>query len=429
MRPAPGRLLADFATGLARVDVPSVIAERSQLLLLDALACAIAGREASARADFARAARMLGDGLHLVIGDTQPTGLAAAAMLNAWQTTALTMCDVFRPRMCHVSPPLLGAGMGVAPAQARISDLSHAFLVGAEVTVRLCESMDEALFRGARWHAPGVIGPFGSATTAALLLGLDADGLERAWGLALLQAAGTFASIGSAGVKFTQARAALAGVTAVQMAQVGLGGQLNALDHPDGGLWVAYGGDDDGAAVRKLGDEWRLVGISLRRWPAASSLQSVVEAVLGLREGRGPSAQLRIELPPQSYTLCADKGWNDQLTALQSARWVAASAWQHGRCDLDQFTPSSLEDESTAALARTVAVHPSEDLPDGGARLIVDGQISEVISPLGGPERPLDRSAVESKLRGAAGDFRADAVLRAFADDDLVSLRRALIGS
>lgn len=193
-----------------------------------------------------------------MIGDAAPAGLAAATMLNAWQTTAMTMCDVFRPRMCHVSPPLLGACLTAAYGRSRVSDLGHAFLVGAEVTVRLCESMDESLFRGARWHAPGVIGPFGSTTAAALLRGLDSESLERAWGLALLQAAGTFAAIGSAGVKFTQARAALAGVTAVEQTQAGLGGQLGALDHPDGGLWVAFGGADRRLAVGDLGHRWRL---------------------------------------------------------------------------------------------------------------------------------------------------------------------------
>ncbi|TPW75224.1 MmgE/PrpD family protein, partial [Schumannella sp. 10F1B-5-1] len=99
---------------------------------------------------------------------------------------------------------------------------------------------------------------------------------------------GTFAAIGSPGVKFTQARAALAGVLAVDMTRAGLGGQLDPLEHPDGGLLIAYGGADADAVLRGIGDDWRLHGIALRRWPAASSLQSVIEAVLALRRSGSP---------------------------------------------------------------------------------------------------------------------------------------------
>lgn len=421
--------LAEFAIRTTWSDIPAAAQDSARNLLIDAIACAIAGRQAPARSDFARVARGLGDGDHLVVSDDQKAGRAAATLINSWQTTATTMCDVFRPRMCHVSPPLLGAALAEIDHIETTEELLRAFAVGAEVTVRLCEAMDERLYRGSRWHAPGVIGPFGAATASAVVRDLDADTLERAWGLALLQSSGTFAAIGSAGVKFTQARAAFAGVLAVDMAMAGLGGQLDPLTHPDGGLLVAYGGADPDAVARGLGDDWRLHGIALRRWPAASSLQSVVEAIISLREETPKPERIVVALPPQSFTLCADKGWSDQLTALQSARWVAATALRTGDCTLDDFSPSALDDDVTSALASRVIVVEDSALGDGAARVSAEGDHTrgaEVDVALGTPQRPLTNADVTQKLARTAGDQRAARILDAIAHDDVGALRDAL---
>lgn len=422
--------LADFVVQTRWEDIPRPVQEASQNLLVDSIACAIAGRHAAARADFAKAARGLGDGKALVISDTQPAGRAAASMINSWQATAITMCDVFRPRMCHVSPPLLGAGLAEWHEDATVEDLLRAVALGAEVTVRLCESLEEELYRGARWHAPGVVGPFGAATTAAALGGFEADDLERCWGLALLQSAGTFASIGSPGVKFTQARAALAGIAAVDMTRVGLGGQLDPLEHPDGGLFVAYGGKDPDLTLRHLGQDWRLLGISLRGWPAASSLQAVVEGVRALRaevgDGTDPSRMI-VELPSQSYALCADKGWLDQLTALQSARWIAASVWRTGNCLLESFLPAALADPATGELARHIRIVASPGLGDGASRVRLGDTEVEIPLALGTPTRPLSARDIEEKLVGAAGEQRAHRLLAAIENRDSHALRSSLI--
>jgi 2-methylcitrate dehydratase PrpD len=289
--------------------------------------------------------------------------------------------------------------------------------------------MDRSLYQGARWHAPGVVGPIGAATAAGLLAGFDAETLERAWGLAALQSGGTFAAIGSPGVKFTQARAALAGLLAADMTGAGLGGQLGGFTHPDGGLYVAYGGGDPRAAVRDLGARWSILDIGMRRWPAASSLQAVIEAVLELRGDGTPPPAIDLALPTQSYRLCADKGWPDQLTALQSARWVAAVVWQDGRCWLDQFSAGRLLDADTAELAGRVTVTEDPGLPQGSARVAAAGRTTEVLEALGSPARPLDTEDILGKLRLAAGAARADRVLSALQHDDLDALRAALTAS
>jgi len=408
---------AEFVLGTAWADIPSPVRDRVVDLALDALACAIAGRDAAARDTLAASVRRLfGSGDALVVRD-EPASPAAASFLNGWQTTATTMCDVYRPRMCHVTPVVLPALLAAATDETPIDEALAAFALGAELTVRLCDAMDPERYTGARWHSPGVIGPYGGAATIVRLRGGDAALLRAAWGAAGQHSGGTFAVIGTPGVKTTQGRGALAAVVAADLAAHGHGGPADAWTHPDGGLFDAYDAGDVSLATAGLGERWALLQISIRRWPAASSLQSLIEAVLAARDDAEP-ASLEVRLPPKAYKQCARADWSDQLSALQSARWIAAAAWLDGDCRLDQFSPERRADAATAALAHRVAVVEDAALPEGGCVVTArraDGSTVTQRRDLmpGSPEHPLTRDDVVAKLARAAGDEAAAALVAA----------------
>jgi 2-methylcitrate dehydratase PrpD len=417
--------LAEFALRTRWSELPGTVRQRTVDLVLDAIACAYTGRLAAGRASFADATFALaGSGPYTVIADSNGASLLGAGMLNAWQVTATTMCDVYRPAMCHVTPIVLAATLaGADLAPASVEDFLSAFAIGVEVTLRLCAAMDGALYRGPRWHAPGVIGPFGSAAAFGRMLGVDDATLREAWGAALLHSAGTFSAIGTPGVKLTQARGAAAGLQAVIYARSGHGGSANAFSHPDGGLFDAYAGLSPESVLDGLGETWLSSELSLRQWPASSSLQSLIAAVLDLRAAHGAdgahgSPTLIVELPRQSYKLCGEMPWDRQLSALQSAAWVAAAAWTDGRCWLDQFEPDGLRDGRRNALARRVRVTEDPSLPEGAARVRLDGipdAVAERIDAPGSPADPLSAAAIRDKLALGAGESRAADLVRLLA--------------
>jgi hypothetical protein len=41
------------------------------------------------------------------------TSLAGAVGLNAFQITVNTMCDVYRPGLCHITPEVVPAALGI----------------------------------------------------------------------------------------------------------------------------------------------------------------------------------------------------------------------------------------------------------------------------------------------------------------------------
>jgi 2-methylcitrate dehydratase PrpD len=177
-------------------------------------------------------------------------------------------------------------------------------------------------------------------------------------------------------------------------------------------LLSAFAGGQAERAVDGLGEHWELAAISMRRWPAASSLQSTVECVLELvdhhRLRPTTVTDLRVFLPPAGYALCADKGWHDQGTALQSARWVTSVVLADGACWLDQFTPQRLADARLGRFARSrVEVVEDPQLPSSGARVVARTRRGAVFEAardeaLGDPGRSLTSDDVFDKLAGAA---------------------------
>lgn len=413
--------LAEFVTSLRWEDVPAETQRRVEVIWADTIANAYAGRAAANTSQIEQLVlAACGPGSATVVGG-RPLAPTAAVFLNAFQITAYTMCDVYRPVLCHVTPevvPVLLAAGEDADIDGRTA--LAALAAGLEVTVRVGLALDDDDHRRRRWHAPGVVGPFGAAAAAARVLGLDVDTLLGAWGLAGSQAAGTFVALGTSAVKFHQARGATSGLWATRFAADGFGGARRSITSPDGGLLVSHaGGGHPQRLLDELGARWHLDDIALRRWPAASSLQAVVESALALHHQHGlrPAAvdELHVRLPRQSYELCADKPWDDELLAMQSARYVPSFVLQDGRCWLDHYSEQARARSDVGNFAATrVQVHLDPTLPTAAAEVtakVGDSEITERRdAPLGDPTRPVTLADTEEKFRAASASAgRADA--------------------
>ena len=205
--------LAQFAAALRYEDIPPRVREHCKTLLLDALACAVAGRLGEETGQIAALASGLAQGCEFSVIGGDHLSLAGATLLNAYLVTAVTMCDVHRETMTHVTPEVMPPALAIAERDGLSGRaLLTAIAAGCEVTTRVGIGTDYPKFRARGWHGPGIFGPFGAAAAVGSLLKFDADTMARAFGLAGSQAAGTFAAWGTPTVKFHQCRGALIGI-------------------------------------------------------------------------------------------------------------------------------------------------------------------------------------------------------------------------
>src|SRR6266852_9663796 len=107
-------ILAEFAASLTYEAIPERVREYCKDLLLDALACAVAGHAGEETHQLAALSAALAQSRESsVIGDDR-LSLAGATLLNGYLITAVTMCDAHRPTMTHVTPEVVPPALAIA---------------------------------------------------------------------------------------------------------------------------------------------------------------------------------------------------------------------------------------------------------------------------------------------------------------------------
>jgi len=252
---SPTAELARFIANLEYDQLPAAVRERVKDIILDTLASAIAGRHGDESRQIRALAAALGASREASVIGGEPLSLAGATLQNGYLITAVTVCDVHRPTLCHTTPQVVPPALAIAERNgASGRALILAVAAGLETTVRVGLGTKYPAFRAKGWHSPGVIGPFGGAAAAGKLLGLDAERQRNAFGLAGSQSAGTFAHWGTPTIKFHQSRGALSGLMAGLLAEQGFLASTEILTHKDGGLFNACSdGGQPNAVVADLG--------------------------------------------------------------------------------------------------------------------------------------------------------------------------------
>jgi 2-methylcitrate dehydratase PrpD len=437
-------ILARFAATLTYDEIPEHIREYCKKLLLDTLACALAGHQGEETHQVAALASGLAQSQESSIIGGDRLSLAGATLLNAYLITAVTMCDVYRPTLTHVTPEVVSPALAVAERDARSGrDLLVALAVGCETMTRIGMGLDYPAFRSRGFHGPGVLGPFGAAAAVGRLLCLDPETMAAAFGLAGSQAAGTFAAWGTPTVKFHQCRGALSGLMAAMLAQQRFVANCQFLTATDGGLYNSYsnGGHPD-AVTNGLGDRWELEQIALRLWPSATTIQGLITAMFDLVKGHkiGPDQirKLHISLSKTAFEMHGGLSrYKGKFQALLSAHYAAAVILHDRELSLVQFEPARYNEPKLVRFAsEQVEVRPDPAMI--GVQALVEAETIEgstvtvrCDNPKGGPENPLSAAEVEGKFRTYAKtrlpDFRVEEAIDLVARlEELGSTRRLM---
>ena len=176
-----------------------------------------------------------GTGQATVVGHGFKTDCVNAALANA---TLGYACDIepYHPgAILHPIAVLIPTALAVGE---RTGASGEAFLaavaLGCEVEYRVSMAIGPAQQYALGFHPSAVCGTFGAAAAAGFLLGLDAEAMVRAFGLAACQASGMMAweSDPTENARpFQMGMAARNGITAALLAEAGFGGPVSVFDH------------------------------------------------------------------------------------------------------------------------------------------------------------------------------------------------------
>ena len=284
----PARTLAEFAAGLTLEAIPAPVLRRAEDLLLDWLACALAGKGARPVETIAHFAERMGPGAgpcEILVHRTRSSPLMAA-VANAAASHFAEQDDVHNGSVFHpgtvVFPPALAVAQALGSSGA---ELLVAAVAGYEAGIRVGEYLGRSHYR--IFHTTGTAGTFAAAAAVGRLLRLTPQKMLHAFGSAGTQSAGMWEFLREAAdsKQLHTAHAAGAGLTAAYLADDGFTGAARILDGAQG-LAAGMSTDADPARLTdRLGERWTLAETSFKfhaacrhTHPAADALKKVLAA-------------------------------------------------------------------------------------------------------------------------------------------------------
>jgi 2-methylcitrate dehydratase PrpD len=282
----PSAELAVFAAGLRFEHIPEPVLRKTEDLLVDWFASAVAGKGARPVESIVRFSKAMGpaNGPSEVIVARERTSPYLAALANAAASHVAEQDDVHNGSVFHPATVVFPAAVAAAQAMgASGKQLLAASVAGYEVGIRVGEFLGRSHYKV--FHTTGTAGTLAAAAASGNLLGLDAHQMRHAFGSAGTQSAGLWEFLRTAAdsKQLHTAHAAAAGLMAAWLAQDGFTGADRIFDGPQG---MAAGMSSDADPVKLtdgLGTRWATAETSFKyhascrhTHPAADALAQVL---------------------------------------------------------------------------------------------------------------------------------------------------------
>ncbi|GAB3031595.1 MmgE/PrpD family protein [Natronobiforma cellulositropha] len=243
-------------------------------------------------------------------------------------------------------------------------DVLTAYVAGFEAAAAIARPIVTDHYKRG-WHATATFGVFGSAVAAAVLRGATADELETTLTVAASTAAGVKENFGSMMKPIQVGLAARSGLTAAELALVGVTADSTAISGEQG-FWALYGGEvEHDPAV----DRWHLVEdrIYLKKYPCCRATQTSLDATLALVDEYDlePDDVRSVDVFGSKNAAQILKHPNPQtgLEAKFSLPYTVAHALADGDVGLSAFDDERVGDPALETLRERVTFHVDPDLP------------------------------------------------------------------
>src|SRR5215468_7046272 len=412
--------------------LPTAVIAIARQHLLDTIGCCLGATDLDT-------SRALGAWLVSEGGAEQATAIgverrlpaAQAAFVNGLLARSLEYDDMAMPDL-HPSGVIVPVVLAIGEWQdATGAELLAAIALGLELCIRIGRAGYDADTRTSRFlerglDASAICGAVAGAAVAARLLGLDADCIADAIGIAVSLASGSLEANRSGGTikRFQSGWAAKSSVQAACLAKAGVDGPAQAFEGRYGFYRCFLDGAFDVAMLgEELGDRWEVYGLRFKPYPSNYYTHAGIDAALALsRRGITPqqvrSAELAVATPmlrTMGDPLARKQAPRSAYEAKFSGPYTVAAAMIGGTglgLGIDDFTDLLVREPRRVALMQriTVVADPRCDavFPDQAPAVLTvvttggDQLIEAVMVNRGGPDKPLEEGELVAKFDDCA---------------------------
>ena len=357
-------------------DIPSSARKAAKKMILDTVACIIAGWNAPGVLPVVEQMREWGGAPHaglFVYGGKLPLPLAAFA--NSVMAHALDYDDVHVPSGLHIMSIVYPVALAATEFESKTGmDLIDGVILGVEIACRLGLEYRK---RRAGYHGPGllptsIIGGFGGTAAACRIFGMSVEETVNALGIYYAQTSGNRQALSDMTLtkRIQPAFSARSSLWAACLARRGITGPQNALEGKYGLFYVYQNAEpptlEEIAGVR---DFYEIERDSVKRYGSCGTCHPTTEAAieLGLRENFKSADIDKVYISgavPKPGELCGDPfniRKNPQVEAQFSVAYGVALGLLRKDAGITRYANDKvLEDSEVAELAKRIEYIPEK---------------------------------------------------------------------
>ena len=362
--------LAKFATELQFEQIPADVIERAKTCVIDTIgACTYGSTLPWSKIVIGYAEQYGTGGKSSILGAGKKVHAPYAALANGALAHAFEMDCLVQPSAgVHPGASLTAPGLAIAQeVGASGKEFLTAVVAGGEVMHRIGDASKQST-EHIGFHAPGVTGAFGGAVIAGRLLKLTPQQMTMALGIAGSLGSGLleFSKSGGGDVKRLHlGRAAESGVLAATLAKNGFTGPASVLEGKFGYMNVFCHEGDPARLTATLGEAWKLLTLTIKRYSCHITSHVPVTAALELKEKHKIAgddvASITIEGGEKMHSHHNILEPNDMTMAQYSTPFNVALSFYRNPRDPNSFNEEARNDAKIRALCRNVKVMVRND--------------------------------------------------------------------
>ena len=406
------QILASYLVSSRWEDIPDDVRHEAKRAILNFVGCAIGGSPHPAVTTAIRAlGPFSGERTASVLGRADRLDPLHASLMNGISSHVEDYDDTTPKNYSHTSSPVASALFAFASAnRVRGRDFVEAFILGFEAASRVGNAVYPAHY-DVGWHMTGTIGVFGAAAAIGRVIGLSAQEMVWALGLAATQSAGLREMFGSMGKAFHPGRSAQNGYAAALLAKEGFTAGERGIEGPRGFANVMAASRDLSKITSRLGVDFDLRENTYKPFPCGIVNHPTIDGCIQIHDEERPDpasiAAVRLRVAPLVIDLCSQQNITRGLQGKFSVYHGAAVGLVRGKAGLREYTDEAVNDPQVKRVreATTAVGDPAVTEDQSAVEVeLADGRrlTRFVEQSLGNIHRPLTDRQLEEKFRDQA---------------------------
>ena len=409
--PEVTRILGRYAASAQAADIPEPVRKEAARTLLNWVGCAVGGSQMDApRMAVAALGPYSGPAQASLFGRRERLDTMHAALVNGISSHVLDYDDTHLRTIIHPAGPVASAIVAMAE-QTPVSgvDLMAALVIGIEVECRMGNSVyPEHYAMG--WHITGSTGVFGAAAAAGRLLGLDAQRMTWALGIAASQPVGLKVQFGSMTKSFHPGQAAQNGLLSALLAQQGFTASETAIEGFDGWGQALSTRRNWAEVIDGLGEHYEVALNTYKPFACGIVIHPALDAAIQLHDQGIKPAQVQsiaLRVHPLVLNLTSKTDPQSGLESKFSVYHAVAAALVTGQAGEHAFSDGVVRDPVVLGIRRRVTATVDTAIKADQVEMVVTLQDGSVVRKfiehaVGSQANPMTDAQLEGKFAGNA---------------------------